>query len=156
MLNVLIAIVSDSYDTAMATASQKYYMNRLTQVRAAEFHTQGPSTGRAPAEILNLSTTSQVTTGYLASLAYPSLGRKLKREAVKKAVDAVFEESESQVGRILEITERVNEKLQQEMNETKNKLNEMENKLNEMEKKLDRILNAIEPNREPNRGLGCV
>ena len=48
MLNVLIAIVSDSYDTAMATASQKYYMNRLTQVRAAEFHTQGPSTGRAP------------------------------------------------------------------------------------------------------------
>ena len=153
MLNVLIAIVSDSYDTAMATASQKYYMNRLKQVRAADFHTQGPSTGRAPAEFLNLSTTSQVTTG---ALAYPSLGRKLKREAVKKAVDAVFEESESQVGRILDITERVNEKLQQEMNKTKNKLNEMEIKLSEMEKKLDRILNAIEPNREPNRGLGCV
>ena len=41
MLNVLIAIVSDSYDTAMADASELYHASRLDQVSgAAELSTR--------------------------------------------------------------------------------------------------------------------
>ena len=152
MLNVLIAIVSDSYDTAMATASEKFHNNLYTQVRAADFHVRkGPTSCRdAQTKLLIPSQPPQVMTG---ARAYPPLGLKLKRltlaltlggwgvvnKAVEKAVDAAFKEN-AQVGRILDITERVNDQLQQEMNRMQNQLN----KIDKMEEKLDKVLGAIQ------------
>ena len=67
-------------------------------------------------------------------------------------MEAAFKESKSKVGRILDITERVNDKLQQEMDEVKRTMGKMNEKLEKamekMEKKIDALL-AIQAPKPP-------
>ena len=122
LINVSIAIVSDSYDTAMATADELFYRARLEYI----------------------SETASLYSGYFPAWLKPS------EEAVKRALEAALDDAKddgsSDTGRIQDIVRRVrgavDNSTKRAQRDTDASISEMRKEIAELKAMLQQVLAA--------------